>query len=201
MEHIKKLKSVADNIKARMDAAKTETETPPWVKQVAMLTGVLAALSGFLTVRSTTLTNDAIYMSDQAILAQVEASDAWNEYEAESIKSHIVDTALMMAQNLSATDRDALVAEQKKWHDKQDALKKTAEDKAAKRKDHARDGHLRLGQRDILSYADVAAQVGIALASVAALVRLRPAFYAGIIAGLVGVLLTIYAYAMQYGMG
>ena len=70
-------------------------EDPSWIKQVAVLTGVLAAISGYLVVRSTMLTNDAIYMSNQAILAQTQSSDAWAEYQADSIKARVVETALL----------------------------------------------------------------------------------------------------------
>jgi len=33
---------------------------PPWLRYVALLTGVLAGLGGYLTVRGASLTNDAI---------------------------------------------------------------------------------------------------------------------------------------------
>jgi hypothetical protein len=61
---------------------KREAETgsaPGWVGYVALLTGILAGIAGFLTVRATVLTNNAIYESNQAILAQAQTSDAWNE--------------------------------------------------------------------------------------------------------------------------
>src|ERR1700761_3905355 len=98
---VKKLKNAVAKIQARIEDSKNDGDSPSWVKQVAMLTGVLAAMSGFLAVRATTLTNDAIYESNQAILAQTESSDAWNEYQADSIKAHIVDTAIASAGKLA----------------------------------------------------------------------------------------------------
>ena len=94
MPSAKPLKSVIAKLKARIDARKQDGDNPPWLRQVAMLTGVLAALSGFLAVRSTSLTNDAIYESNQAILAQTQSSDAWSEYQADSIKARIVEVAM-----------------------------------------------------------------------------------------------------------
>ena len=171
-------------------------EAPTWLKQVAMLTGVLAAISGYLTVRSATLTNDAIYMSDRAILAQTQSSDAWAEYQADSIKAHVVETTLLASPN--PQNLDVLTKEGKALRDRQPALKKTATEKATERDGFLKDGGLRLAERDQLLYAGFAAQAGIALASVAALVRLRIVFYAGIGAGIVSVLITAYAFALHH---
>ena len=170
-------------------------DAPSWLKQVAMLTGVLAAISGYLTVRSATLTNDAIYMSDRAILAQTQSSDAWAEYQADSIKARVVETAILTAPN--TPNLDALTKDAKELRDRQPGLRKTATEKAAERDEHLKDGGKRLAERDQLVYAGFAAQVGIALASVAALVRSRSVFYAGIGAGVVGVGLMIYAFALH----
>jgi hypothetical protein len=61
----KNVSAVVDKVKSRIETARNEDiSKAPWVKQVAMLTGVLAAMSGFLDVRSTTITNDAIYQSN-----------------------------------------------------------------------------------------------------------------------------------------
>jgi len=170
-------------------------DAPSWLKQVAMLTGVLAAISGYLTVRSATLTNDAIYMSNQAILAQTQSSDAWAEYQADSIKARVVETAILTAPN--SPNLDALTKEGKELRDRQPALRNTATGKAAARDEYLKDGGKRLAERDQLVYAGFSAQVGIALASVAALARSRTVFYAGIGAGVVGVGLMIYAFSLH----
>ena len=99
---VKKIKPIVTKVLARIGASQDEkADNPPWIKRVAMLTGVLAAVSGFLAVRATTLTNNAIYESNQAILSQTEASDAWNEYQADSVKSRVVETALTTAEAIS----------------------------------------------------------------------------------------------------
>lgn len=172
-----------------------EGDAPSWLKQVAMLTGVLAAISGYLTVRSATLTNDAIYMSNQAILAQTQSSDAWAEYQADSIKARVVETAILTVPN--SPNLDALTKEAKELRDRQPGLRKTATGKAAARDEYLKDGGKRLAERDQLVYAGFSAQVGIALASVAALARSRSVFYAGIGAGIVGVGLMIYAFSLH----
>lgn len=190
---------LVDWVKARI-ADGQEGENPPWIKQVAMLTGVLAAFSGFLAVRSTTLTNDAIYQSNQAILAQAESSDDWAEYQADSIKTHIIETALATANALPPDRRASLENDAAEFRNRQPKIKDAANAKADERDRHLKDGFKYLGEKDLLGYAGLAAQLGIALASVAALVRMRAAFYAGILAGAAGISIAIYAFASQYGI-
>ncbi len=59
---------------------------PRWMRFIPLLTGILAAAAGFLTVRGADLANQAIYHSNQAVLYQAKASDTWTEYQADSIR-------------------------------------------------------------------------------------------------------------------
>ncbi len=172
---------------------KSSANEPGWVKYVAMLTGILAALAGFLVVRSTTLTNKAIFESNQAILAQAQASDSWAQYQADSIKARIVETQMMPSNSLSAEDKDVL----KKTDDDIRARQPQSKE-IATAKEHDRDSHMgkvqeNMEQKDLLEYAGLAVQLGIALASVAAMVKRRMAFAAGILAGGIGILIAGYA--------
>lgn len=201
MAEKKNLKSLVTKVKSRIEAGQNNpTDNPPWVKQVALLTGLLAAISGFLIVRATAVTNNAIYESNQAILSQTEASDAWNEYQADSIKARIVETALATAANLSAESRAALNKQAADLRDRQPKIKQTAADKTADRDRHLQIGLKWLSEKDLLGYAGLAAQLGIALASVAAMVRWRTPFLVGIAAGAVCIAITVYAFAAYYGI-
>jgi hypothetical protein len=177
---------------AVVDSEKTNSSpNPGWLKRVPMLTGVLAGLAGFLTVKSANLSNDAIYRSNQAVLHQAKASDDWTEYQANSIKRHIDEAVLKVA-----TDPDAkkeLEAQSKDLRDRQAPLKGAAEAQEASRESELFEGRRRLVEKDMLSYAGVAAQLAIALASVAALTRMKPAFVVGVVAGSLAIALTGYA--------
>lgn len=198
---MEKTKPIVAKVLARINASRDEkADNPPWIKQVAMLTGVLAAVSGFIAVRATTLTNNAIYESNQAILSQTEASDAWNEYQADSIKSRIMETALTTAEAISPESRAALKSEAAHLRSRQSKIKQTATDKTTERDRHLQTGYKWLAERDLLVYAGLTAQIGIALASVAALVRWLTPFVAGVIVGAVGIGITAYAFAVHYGI-
>lgn len=196
------LKKLVDGVKTHIDQGKAGggDDAPSWLKQVAMLTGVLAAFAGFLAVRSTTLTNEAIYESNQAILAQAESSDAWAEYQADSIKARVVETALAALSAAPPDKRATLEADAADLRDRQPKSKQTATARADDRERHLKVGLRKLAEKDLLGYAGLAAQLGIALASVAALVRIRAAFYAGIAAGAIAIAITAYAFTMHYGL-
>jgi hypothetical protein len=195
---IAKIKTLVENLTPPDDgkspalAAAKHVDEYPWLRHVAVLTGVLAALAGFLTVRSTVLTNDGIYESNQAVLAQTEASDAWAEYQANSIKARVVEMQILPSSGISPDDRKKLTGDYKELRDRQPANKKLAEDKLAERQDHMGKSLKRMNQKDMLGYAGMAAQLGIAVASIAAITRRREAFYAGIVAGIISVLITAY---------
>lgn len=171
---------------------------PPWLKYVAMLTGVLAALAGFLVVRSTTLSNQAIFESNQAILAQAEASDAWNEYQADSIKARIVETQMLPSSPISAADRAALEKADHDLRDRQPQSKQLATEKTDDRQTHMKKVQANMGEKDLLEYAGVAIQLAIALASVAAMAKRKLAFAAAVLAGGIGAAIAAYALAAQY---
>ena len=171
---------------------------PSWVGYVALLTGILAGLAGFLTVRATTLTNNAIYESNQAILAQAQSSDAWNEYQADSIKARIIQTQLAANPALDPQSRATLEAQAKDFRDRQPKIQANAKSFEQRRDEHLGNGKGLLATRDLLSYADLATQLAIALASVAAMVRARRAFDGAIAIGVIGVAIALYALGRQY---
>jgi hypothetical protein len=174
-----------------------DSSAPVWMKRVPMITGVLAGLAGFLTVRSANMSNQAIYNSNQAVLHQALASDFWTEYQADSLKRHQDRTALMIP-NLDPANRSELESEIKTMRERQDNLTNQAKAEETLRAQELDDGRQKLAIKDLLDYAGVAAQLGIALASVAALTRVRAAYYLGIAFGALGMLITAYALAGSY---
>jgi hypothetical protein len=192
---IHKVKELTAQLAAGDLKKATEDPTAPsWIGHVAVLTGVLAALTGFLAVRATTLTNAAIYESNQAILSQSQASDAWSEYQANSIKAHMVEMQLLPSNHLSAADRAKLDKMDKDFRDRQPVSREKATGHETDRETHLKNGLKKLEQKDLLEYAGMVAQLGIALASVAALVRKRIAFDVAIAAAVVALAMTGYVF-------
>jgi len=170
--------------------------SPSWLKYVAMLTGVLAALGAFLTVRGAAFSNDAIYHSSVAVLHQAKASDTWSEYQADSIKRRIVQTQAIATTDPAA--RQTLEEQAKEIADRQPALKSAAEQLESQREQEVAKSNHSLGEKVSLDYAGMFVQLGIALASVAAMTKRKFAFVAGIIAAGVGAGVTVFVMARHY---
>ncbi len=162
-----------------------------------MVTGVLAGLAGFLTVRGANLSNQAIYNSNQAVLHQAQASDHWSEYQADSLKRHMDENVLRQGLPNPHTTEE-VTAEIAQMKIRQADLKQLAQQQETLREGELTNGAKKLATKDLLDYAGVAAQLGIALASVAALTKRFAAFGIGLIAGALGVAITAYAIGSPY---
>jgi hypothetical protein len=173
--------------------AAADPAAPKWMRYVALLTGLLAALGGFLTVRCTNLSNEAIYFSNQAVLMQAQASDAWEQFQANSIKGRIVESELEAGTSLSDDRKKEMTDFDDDVRARQPLLAQHAKELEGQREDFLARGFRRMSEKDLLSYAGMAVQMGIALASVAALTKKRQAFYGGLVGAAIGVAITAYA--------
>jgi len=165
---------------------------PSWLKHVALLTGVLAALSGFLTYRTNVLSNAVLSENNQAVLAQTQASDKWTEFQADSIKARMVETELEGSTSFSPADRAELTQYAEEARQRQPVLSQEATDLEGQREVHLKIGIQRGREKNILGYGSTCVSLAIALASVAALTQKRIAFNIAVLAGLAGVGITIY---------
>jgi len=170
--------------------------TPPWMKRVAMMTGVLAGLVGFLTVRGNNLSIQANLNSTQAVLHRATASDCWSEYQADSVKKNNAESLAKIAPNDDA--RASLLRDAKAFEARQAPIAKKATDEEALEKQEMQNSDEKLAVRGLIDYAGMAAQVGIALASIAALTRRQFAYWVGMIAGLIAMGITGYAMVHPY---
>jgi Domain of unknown function (DUF4337) len=174
----------------------TDPAAVPWMRYLAMLTGALAAVAGYLTVRGTMLANEAVFHSTRAVLYQEQASDAWAEYQADSIKARVAETAQQTDTNPATVGQ--LASQSADLRGQQPAAKKKAEGFESLRDAELGSTGRLLFERDIVQYASMATQLGIALSSVAALTKRRSLFIFGAVIGLVGVALTGYALAYHF---
>jgi hypothetical protein len=182
---------------AKVEISEDLKSAPLWMKRVPMITGVLAGLAGFLTVRGANMSNEAIYRSNQAVLFQAQASDKWAEYQADSVKARVIETTLIVGVADPAA-RATLQGDQKKFRSLQETDKADAAAFESKRDQELLNSHARLAEKDLLDYAGVAAQLGIALASVAALTKKQAAFNVGLFAGVIALAVTGYALLIHF---
>src|SRR5476649_2103928 len=68
-------------------------ERDPFISRVSITVAVLAVLAATAGSLETVEGGRAITNSSEAVLAQDKATDAWNEYQAESLKRHMYEIA------------------------------------------------------------------------------------------------------------
>src|SRR3569833_1196863 len=68
-------------------------ERDPYISRVSLTVAVLAVLAAAAGSLETVEGGRAITLSSEAVLAQDKATDAWNEYQADSLKRHMYEIA------------------------------------------------------------------------------------------------------------
>jgi hypothetical protein len=167
------------------------------MKRVPLITGALAGLAGYLTVHGADLSNNAIYQSNQAVLMQTQASDKWAEFQADATKADDAEN-LRLTLDPAARGAAQLAARVAEFRSRQAGLRKAAEDLEHRREALKGDSVKRLAEKSWADFAGVAAQLAIALASVAALTRRAEAFTAAVGVGLVAVGMTGYSLLLHF---
>lgn len=159
----------------------------PYISKVSITVAVLAVLAAGAGSLETVENGRAITESSDAVLAQDKATDAWNEYQADSLKRHMYDIA----------------AENGLTHFRQDSKdQRAAQDKARANAGDAekeRDIHIAASARHEqrhhwLTGAATLVEIGIALSTVAIITRRRTFWYAALSLGVLGAALFGAAY-------
>ncbi|MEI8373011.1 MAG: DUF4337 domain-containing protein [Planctomycetota bacterium] len=147
--------------------------TEPWIMGVALTAAVLAALAAVTALY-------AEHFATEATLEQIQASDKWTEFQANSIKEKILETKKELLANLekkSDSRDEAKLAEYKK---KKNEIKEVAEKFEEESKIHLRE-HVPLS-RGLTMF-----QVGIAVGAISVLTKRREFWFVSLTFGALGV--------------
>ncbi len=167
-------------------------ERDPFISLVSITVAVLAVLAAAAGSLETVEGGRAITMSSDAVLAQDKATDAWNEYQADSLKRHMY-TIAAGAGGAQAQSYRTIVAQQRAAQDK---ARGEAEG-AQKERDHLTSQSARHEERHHwLTGAATLIEIGIALSTVAIITRRRVFWFGALGLGVVGLCLFAAAYLL-----
>jgi len=158
---------------------------PWWYPGMAVITGILAAISGIIYVRTATLGNDAVYYSNQAVLAQTQASDFWAEYESDSGKAKTVEIGLLLASSVKV--KAELQKQYDDYRKRQPPLKDKAKEYESIRDQQLKMTDKKMHDRSGLNIAGMIIQLGIGLASISALTKRHIMFLMTIAVSIAGI--------------
>jgi hypothetical protein len=140
-----------------------------WVAWVAVTAAFLAALAAVTGLHASDHANEALF-------EQVQASDKWNEYQAQKAKA-LLKTEILAAMGKEPTEADKAKLEERAK--KQEALK----EQASELQEGAR---VHLERHKTLAPGVTMFQIAIAMAAITVLSKRKPIWYVSLAFGLVG---------------
>jgi hypothetical protein len=165
-------------------------EANPFISKVSITVAALAVMAAAAGSLETVEGGRAITESSEAVLAQDQATDAWNEYQADSLKRHIYDIAAdnggAHAQDYKKDSTDQRTA--------QDKSRKSAEDFEKERDAHRAASAMLENRHHWLTGSATLIEIGIALSTVAIITKRTPFWYGAMGLGAVGAALFAVAY-------
>jgi len=140
----------------------------PWISGVALSTAILAVLAAIAGLLSGKHANEAM-------MAQIEASDQWSYYQAKSIKASVLDAKMTLT--AEATEKDKEKAAQ--YQEEQAEIRKEAEHKEVEAKSN-------FHKHEVFARGVTMFQVAIAIAAISALTKRRRYWIVSMILGGLG---------------
>src|ERR1700712_3945777 len=162
----------------------------PFISRVSITVAVLAVMAAAAGSLETVEGGRAITQSSEAVLAQDQATDAWNEYQADSLKRHMLEIAADNGSPKADKYRADMADDRKNQGKAREHAMEAQEERDTRLRESARHEQ----RHHWLTGAATLIEIGIALATVAIL-RRSSSFWLGAVGlGAVGVCLFAAAY-------
>lgn len=162
----------------------------PFVSMVSITVAVLAVMAATAGSLETVEGGRAITLSSEAVLAQDKATDAWNEYQADSLKRHMLEIAVDQKAPSAEKFRSDMAQQRQNQAKARDRALEAQEERNRLERDsadHERRHHWLTGAATMI-------EIGIALSTVAIITRRRSFWAAAMGLGAVGAVLFAVAY-------
>jgi hypothetical protein len=161
-----------------------------FIARVSITVAVLAVLAATAGSLETVEAGGAITSSSEAVLAQDKATDAWNEYQADSLKKHVYGIAAG-AGGPHASEYKATAQEQTA---KQAEIRKRAAEDEGERDRLMAASRLHEVRHHRLTLASTLLEVAIAICTVAIVTHKRAFWLGSLGLGVAGVIVLAVAY-------
>lgn len=164
-------------------------------QKIALMTAVLATIGALISYQSGSAQTEAMFLKNESILKQAEASDQWAFYQAKSMKSHVaeatVDTTTLpdvrakYAAQLAKLEKEKtdIALEAKKLQERARVLSEQSE---AKLRPHER-----------LALAMTFIQIAVALAAITVLTRRTWLLWGSVASASVGIIAAATAFFLH----
>lgn len=165
-------------------------EHDPFIAQVSITVAVLAVLAASVGSLETVEAGGALTAASEAVLSQDRATDAWNEYQADSLKKHIYG----IAADAGGAKAGSYAATAKEQTGKQAEIRKHAQEDEAERDKLMATSRLHEHRHHWLTAAATMLEIGIAICTVAIITRRRTFWLGSVLLAVIGLGLLGAAY-------
>ncbi len=160
-------------------------ENDSLAQRIALVTAILATIGAIVSYQSGANQNQAMFLKNESIRKQAQASDQWAFYQATSIKQHIAEDMAGIASD--AGQRGKLLARAGHEASKKVEIRQTAErlQRESQAFNERSERVLRPHERMALGMTLI--QIAVALASITVLTRRKWLFWGAMLSALVGI--------------
>lgn len=148
-----------------------EKERDGLTQKIALMTAILATVGALISYQSASSQNEAMFLKNESILKQAQASDQWAFYQAKSMKSHLDDATVALASDPEVKAR--FLAEKAKEDTERLEIQVEAKKLQAESRKLGEDSDAKLRPHERLALALTFLQIAIALAAITVLTKRR----------------------------
>jgi hypothetical protein len=143
----------------------------PMIMRVTLSIAIMAVVAAFIGALGETEASHTFVEKNDAVLEQAKASDAWNEFQAQSVKRHVYEMGAAIAGSPDTAAKLRDLAD--KYDKEQPGTQQTAKNHEAQVVEYGEKAERHFGRHHILTIAEGIVHVAVAGASIALLSR-RP---------------------------
>ncbi len=162
----------------------------PFISRIAISVAVLAVLAAVAGSLETVEGGRALSATSEAVLSQDEATDLWNEFQADSLKKHMYG----IGADANAARSDDYKKQSREYADTQTKLRKDAQDKEKERDRLLAESAVHEDRHHWLTGAATLFEIGIAMSTVAIITHRQWLWLSAVTFGAVGLVLLGMAY-------
>jgi hypothetical protein len=158
-----------------------------FLRWISLSTAILAVLAAVGSLRAGATINEALLLKTEATQLQALASDQWSYYQAKGIKGAIAQGSVAVWQAAGKPVPGALAVQVTHYATEQHDIRKKAGELEHQRDEKGHEATLLVEQHHHYATAVALFQIAIALGAIAALTRVRLAWFASLLTGAIGV--------------
>ena len=164
-------------------------------QKIALMTAILATIGALISYQSGSAQTEAMFLKNESILKQAEASDQWAYYQAKSVKSHIAEATADAA--LSPEVRAKYVAQLAQLGKEKAAIQADAKKLQEQSRSLGEESEAKLRPHERLALAMTFIQIAVALAAITVLTRRAWLLWGSVTAAGVGIIAAITAFFLH----